>query len=569
METDFAHFDEVGTKAEILSEDIKEEVDISDNTTENGNNDNIHQYNFVNNPNSWDSGIVLDSVTVVQMQEFQEVVDNFQRQVPPPPPYPYNPRPTVVVTPTNNTIDQELEQILRSNPVIFGENKQLPQTYQGGAPKFENVTKGGCLSLPTSVHKQPNIIEKVEPKYISNQRPPSFKQSTPTCRTNMRQLLWREQCMDKERRKVEQQPSSQVDQSQSLQIPYTTPDIRVQDIPNEVYKIETRLENPTKYHVLESQRRQVAEYLSEGSAPEASRSPSLVERRSSLAVSPGDVKGVGAGGAGGGAGTSHRRVSGPFSPNYSSAATSPSEYAPSEVCDDFLDELLTHDIPSDGIVPDIRGNDGSASEKSLHSTSMFDFMVKEEPLCEDDLRALQKDRVKKDNHNMIERRRRFNINDRIKELGTLLPKQNEQYYEIVRDVRQNKGSILKASVDYIRLLRREREKKVTLEEKYKKLELSNRKALLKLQEYEQRMASAGLQVEQTTWRAATSTELESLKNKNEKLMKENKSSKAPSCSIVVMDDDSPVSMQNPMLNSLPTSPYSCESYQEQDEMDVI
>jgi len=399
--------------------------------------------------------------------------------------------------------------------------------------------------------------------------PPSFKQSTPTCRTNMRQLLWREQCMDKERRKVEQQPSNQVDQSQSLQIPFTNPDIRVQDIPNEVYKIETRLENPTKYHVLESQRRQVAEYLSEGSAPETStsRSPSLVEHRTSPAVSPGDVKGGVARGAG--AGTGQRRVSGPFSPNYSSAATSPSEYAPSEVCDDFLDELLTHDITSDGIVPDIRGNEGSSGEKSLHSTSMFDFMVKEEPLCEDDLRALQKDRVKKDNHNMIERRRRFNINDRIKELGTLLPKQNEQYYEIVRDVRQNKGSILKASVDYIRLLRREREKKMSLEEKYKKLELSNRKALIKLQEYEQRMASAGLQVEQTTWRAATSTELETLKHKNEKLMKDNKSSKAPSCSIVVMDDDSPVSMQNPMLNSLPTSPFSCESYQEQDEMDII
>merc|ERR1719228_3169007 len=167
-------------------------------------------------------------------------------------------------------------------------------------------------------------------------------------------------------------------------------------------------------------------------------------------------------------GTSHRRVSGPFSPNYSSAATSPSEYAPSEVCDDFLDELLTHDIPSDGIVPDIRGNDGSASEKSLHSTSMFDFMVKEEPLCEDDLRALQKDRVKKDNHNMIERRRRFNINDRIKELGTLLPKQNEQYYDIVRDVRQNKGSILKASVDYIRILKREKERKSLVEDKCRK-----------------------------------------------------------------------------------------------------
>ena len=38
-------------------------------------------------------------------------------------------------------------------------------------------------------------------------------------------------------------------------------------------------------------------------------------------------------------------------------------------------------------------------EKSL-STNMFDFLVKEEPLGEEDLRALQKDRQKKDNHNM-------------------------------------------------------------------------------------------------------------------------------------------------------------------------
>ena len=33
----------------------------------------------------------------------------------------------------------------------------------------------------------------------------------------------------------------------------------------------------------------------------------------------------------------------------------------------------------------------------------------------------------------VERRRRFNINDRIKELGTLLPTQNEPFYELVGD----------------------------------------------------------------------------------------------------------------------------------------
>ena len=81
----------------------------------------------------------------------------------------------------------------------------------------------------------------------------------------------------------------------------------------------------------------------------------------------------------------------------------------------------------------------------------------------------------------VERRRRFNINDRIKELGTLLPKQNEQYYDIVRDVRQNKGSILKASVDYIKILKREKERKIHFEEKCKKHEQINRKLLIKLQ----------------------------------------------------------------------------------------
>ena len=66
-------------------------------------------------------------------------------------------------------------------------------------------------------------------------------------------------------------------------------------------------------------------------------------------------------------------------------------------------------------------------------------------------------------------------------MGTLLPKHNDQYYDIVRDVRQNKGSILKASVDYIKILKKEKEKKTFLEEKCRKLEQVNRKALLKLQ----------------------------------------------------------------------------------------
>merc|ERR1711988_611806 len=153
---------------------------------------------------------------------------------------------------------------------------------------------------------------------------------------------------------------------------------------------------------------------------------------------------------------------------------------------------------------------GSSGRFSSLNGTLDRVSVKEEPLSEEDLRALQKDRQKKDNHNMIERRRRFNINDRIKELGTLLPKHNEQYYDLVRDVRQNKGSILKASVDYIKILRKEKEKKILLEEKCRKLEQLNRKALLKIQEYELKMLSAGLTVDQSVWRPATVNQLEDL-----------------------------------------------------------
>ncbi|CAG2055441.1 unnamed protein product, partial [Timema podura] len=81
----------------------------------------------------------------------------------------------------------------------------------------------------------------------------------------------------------------------------------------------------------------------------------------------------------------------------------------------------------------------------------------------------------------VERRRRFNINDRIKELGTLLPKNNDPYYEIVRDVRPNKGTILKSSVDYIKVLKHDVHRMKQVEARQKQLEFQNRRLLLRVQ----------------------------------------------------------------------------------------
>ncbi|CAH6778313.1 Tfec [Phodopus roborovskii] len=107
-------------------------------------------------------------------------------------------------------------------------------------------------------------------------------------------------------------------------------------------------------------------------------------------------------------------------------------------------------------------------------------------MVETDTRALAKERQKKDNHNLIERRRRYNINYRIKELGTLIPKSNDP------DMRWNKGTILKASVEYIKWLQKEQQRARELEHRQKKLEQANRQLVLRIQELEIQARAHGL-----------------------------------------------------------------------------
>ncbi|CAL8318510.1 unnamed protein product [Lota lota] len=101
-------------------------------------------------------------------------------------------------------------------------------------------------------------------------------------------------------------------------------------------------------------------------------------------------------------------------------------------------------------------------------------------------RVTAKERQKKDNHNLIERRRRYNINYRIKELGTLIPKSNDP------DMRWNKGTILKASVEYIKWLQKEQHHARELDGRQKKMEQANRRLLLRIQELEIQARANGL-----------------------------------------------------------------------------
>ncbi|XP_045702863.1 transcription factor EC isoform X2 [Phyllostomus hastatus] len=134
-----------------------------------------------------------------------------------------------------------------------------------------------------------------------------------------------------------------------------------------------------------------------------------------------------------------------------------------------------------------------SSEQGISSVNMGltnascprSLSVKRE-ITETDTPALAKERQKKDNHNLIERRRRYNINYRINELGTLIPKSNDP------DMRWNKGTILKASVEYIKWLQKEQQRAQELEHRQKKLEQANRRLLLRIQELEIQARANGL-----------------------------------------------------------------------------
>ena len=61
-----------------------------------------------------------------------------------------------------------------------------------------------------------------------------------------------------------------------------------------------------------------------------------------------------------------------------------------------------------------------ASDKQMPSANMLDFLVKEEPLGEDDLKAMQKDRQKKDNHNMSKFNKNIIVQANFRELQLVI-----------------------------------------------------------------------------------------------------------------------------------------------------
>ncbi|XP_032628730.1 microphthalmia-associated transcription factor isoform X4 [Chelonoidis abingdonii] len=370
--------------------------------------------------------------------------------------------------------------------------------------------------------------------YLSSEHPgaskPPLSSSSMTSRILLRQQLMREQMQEQERR--EQQQKQQAAQFMQQRVPLSqTPAINVSvpsnlppptQVPMEVLKVQTHLENPTKYHIQQAQRQQVKQYLS----------TTLANKHTNQALSlpcpnqPGDhVMPPGTG------------SSAPNSPMAMLTLNSNCEKegfykfeeqsrvesecpalnthtrASCMQMDDVIDDIISlessyneeilglmdpalqmaNTLPVSGNLIDLYGNQGMPpSGLNISNSCPANLPNIKRELTESEARALAKERQKKDNHNLIERRRRFNINDRIKELGTLIPKSNDP------DMRWNKGTILKASVDYIRKLQREQQRTKELENRQKKLEHANRHLLLRIQELEMQARAHGLSLVPST-----------------------------------------------------------------------
>ncbi|XP_041801611.1 transcription factor E3a isoform X2 [Chelmon rostratus] len=296
--------------------------------------------------------------------------------------------------------------------------------------------------------------------------------STMSSRVLMRQDLMRQQALEEEQKEAQKQLLRSADSSSPISVSVSASCQPPAQVPVEVLKVQTHLENPTRYHIQQAQRQQVRQYLS--TAQTAATSKTANQEPAPM--------------------PSHSPQLDP-APKLHPADNTRKKEMEEAVINDIIslesslnDEFLTlidsglqiaNTLPVSGNMLDVYGGSrGMATPTVTISNSCpADLHVKRE-LSDVEAKALIKERQKKDNHNLIERRRRFNINDRIKELGDLIPKSTDP------DTRWNKGTILKASVDYIRKLQKEQHRVREMEERQRRLENTNHSLLLRIQELE-------------------------------------------------------------------------------------
>lgn len=331
-------------------------------------------------------------------------------------------------------------------------------------------------------------------------------------RIGLRMQLMRDQLQQEEQRERQQQHFINMSRMSAPPPPSPATPISAphhyqsMQVPAEVLKVQTHLENPTDFHISQSRMQQVKEYLSTTYAtkPMVHSAGGLVPPSPPAPMGP-------AGGLAPATAPVHsshmhsdQLITGNSAPNSPMAMLNigssghEKELEMDGVIDDiislesnyddvhsYIDPIMPNTLPLSSSHLDVYTGPGMKGPAiAMTSNSCPANLTVKRELSE--ARALAKERQKKDNHNLIERRRRFNINDRIKELGTMIPKTNDL------DVRWNKGTILRASVDYIKRMQKDVQRTREVETNYKRMEMANKQLMLRIQELEMQARLHGL-----------------------------------------------------------------------------
>uniref|UniRef100_A0A8B9K203 Transcription factor EB n=1 Tax=Astyanax mexicanus TaxID=7994 RepID=A0A8B9K203_ASTMX len=333
-------------------------------------------------------------------------------------------------------------------------------------------------------------------------------------RIGLRLQLMRDQMQQEEQRERQQQQAAamQYMQQRAPRPPAPTPAINApmhfqspMQVPVEVLKVQTHLENPTDYHIRQSQRQQVKEYLSTTYATKQAvhavagvvhpSPPNMAQVQSAGAPPPLPSPCMRTEQLMNSAGNSA-----PNSPMAMLNISGSHEKEMEDVIDDiismqssyddiqnYVDPVMPNTLPLSSSHLDVYTGPGMAGPTiAMTSNSCPANLAIKREISDAEARAMAKERQKKDNHNLIERRRRFNINDRIKELGTMIPKTNDL------DVRWNKGTILRASVEYIKRMQKDVQRTREVENNFKRMEVANKQLWLRIQELEMQARLHGL-----------------------------------------------------------------------------
>lgn len=314
-----------------------------------------------------------------------------------------------------------------------------------------------------------------------------------TSRANLKMQLQRDQLLqeDRQRRNTASPFSNNgvnKNNSSAINFPNTPGSFNATtELPAKVLKVETRLQNPTNYHVKETQKAQVREYISQSHTNDAgskylNKSSFLHPTRSSAPT--------------GG-------IAQELQQQHGSTPASPMAQLTLSTADNEMHDIIDNIVSLESSYGDeshLHQYSKSTNIRTISPTPLGAFSLQnnlppgvaektstscpvKREITKEERAIFDKDRQKKDNHNIIERRRRYNINDRIRELGHMVPKSNDP------DIRWNKGTILKAAVDYIHDLEGERKRQKQAEQQARQMAEMNKKLLLRIQQLEMQVGA--------------------------------------------------------------------------------